>query len=600
MHLESKLQQDLEAICTLDMDAICSRWRKPKGRQNKRRRAAAENFKKRQSYMEVENAPELPTNSGQKTENGYIVMCKSVWSSLLKNIPCPDCKNTGLNVSESCNSMGLSSKIGLNCSSCEKDFGSVYTSEREKESGTFNINNKIVECFLAIGRGHAALETFSMILGTPSMDKKTFNRCMHNICSQNKTLKFEMLTLSHQTIRNAHILADPALESKEVLDISVTYDGTWQKRGHTSNLGVFCVMDIRSNLVVDFEVLSKYCQECVISARDLGSNSAEHKIWFDNHKEDCEQNYQGSSGGMEVHAAVVMWTRSIEKCKFRYTTMLSDGDSKAFQHLKSIEVYGPSIAVSKEECINHVSKRLNTALRNTVKEWKVKKVTLGGKKAGSLKETTISKLQNYYRKAIKDNAPDVAKMKSSIFATLFHCMSTDAKPQHNKCPQAKDSWCFFQRALAQGKKPKSHKSMKTTLSPEVVEKILPVYQRLASDEILSRCVAAKTQNSNESLHSCIWRKCPKDIFVSKRRLELGVVAAVREHNLGYVTALSMGEDSASAVQIAQRKQHSRTTQHKRKSSEVYKKERNVKKYKKKTAINKENKSEGITYDAGGF
>ncbi|GFY13926.1 hypothetical protein TNCV_1295871 [Trichonephila clavipes] len=55
--------------------------------------------------------------------------------------------------------------------------------------------------------------------------------------------------------------------------------------------------------------------------------------------------------------------------------------------------------------------------------------------------------------------------------------------------------------------------MRTYLSPQVVEKIMPVYQRLASDTILERCVAGETQNSNESLHSCIWRKCPKEVGI---------------------------------------------------------------------------------------
>ena len=42
----------------------------------------------------------------------------------------------------------------------------------------------------------------------------------------------------------------------------------------------------------------------------------------------------------------------------------------------------------------------------------MKGVTIRGHKLGSLKEDTIIKFQNYYRKAIKDNAPDISKMKN--------------------------------------------------------------------------------------------------------------------------------------------------------------------------------------------
>ncbi|GBN79285.1 hypothetical protein AVEN_27578-1 [Araneus ventricosus] len=52
-------------------------------------------------------------------------------------------------------------------------------------------------------------------------------------------------------------------------------------------------------------------------------------------------------------------------------------------------------------------------------------------------------------------------MKTAIFASLFHTSSTDKVPKHNKCPTGVTSWCFYQRALANNEKPKSHSSMKT-------------------------------------------------------------------------------------------------------------------------------------------
>ncbi|GFV28941.1 hypothetical protein TNCV_618831 [Trichonephila clavipes] len=66
---------------------------------------------------------------------------------------------------------------------------------------------------------------------------------------------------------------------------------------------------------------------------------------------------------------------------------------------------------------------------------------------------------------------------------------------------------------------------------------MPVCQRLASGTILERCVIGKTQNSNKSLHSCICQKCPKDVCVSKRKLEISVMDAIEKHNLDYVKSL---------------------------------------------------------------
>ncbi|GFU02192.1 uncharacterized protein TNCV_1547681 [Trichonephila clavipes] len=324
--------------------------------------------------------------------------------------------------------------------------------------------------------------------GTPCMDRKTFSKCLENLCNKNENAKVEMLRISREHVRQTNLYSHPDLGQNNIIDITVSYDGTWHKRGHTSLYGIGIVIDIMTSLVVDFEVLSKYCHECSMAAKDMGEASPR----------------------------------------------VSDLEIGAFRKMPE-----KNLMVPQKECVNHVAKRLGTALRNKVKEWRSKGVTLGGRKQGSLTDATITKLQNFHRKAIVDNVPEVEKMKASIFATLFHCMLTDAKPMHSKCPHGKLSWCFYNRAKADNKVPGSHKSMKTKLSEEVVAKIMPVYQRLASNEILLRCVSGKTQNANESLHSCIWRKCPKDVFVSKKRIDLAVTVAVSEVNIGYVETLKL-------------------------------------------------------------
>ncbi|GFX90815.1 uncharacterized protein TNCV_3166461 [Trichonephila clavipes] len=114
-------------------------------------------------------------------------------------------------------------------------------------------------------------------------------------------------------------------------------------------------------------------------------------------------------------------------------------------------------------------------------------------------------------------------------------------------------------------RPQGHiSSMKTYLSPQVVEKIMPFYQRLASDTILERCVVGKTQNSNESLHSCIGENAQKEVFVSKRRLEIAVTDAIEKHNLDYVKSLEEKEDSclndSFSLTIAERQDKRRISQ----------------------------------------
>ena len=201
-----------------------------------------------------------------------------------------------------------------------------------------------------------------------------------------------------------------------------------------------------------------------------------------------------------------------------------------------------NIEITKEEWINHISKRLGTGLRNKIVEWRNKGITYGGQKESSSKEETIIKLTNFYRKAIKDNVPDIDKMKSAIYASLYHSSSTDKLPRHSKCPPGLFSWCFYQRAIANNEKPRSHKYMKTKVSEDILVKVLPVYQRLASNELLRRCVSGKTQNANESVHSLIWKNCPKETFVSLKRLELSVISSISEFNFGCFNTLTIEQE----------------------------------------------------------
>ena len=98
-------------------------------------------------------------------------------------------------------------------------------------------------------------------------------------------------------------------------------------------------------------------------------------------------------------AAKVIFQRSIEKYKLRYTKVLSDGDSKMFKALLDLNVYGDT-TIKKEECVNHVHKRMGTAIRKLLSAGKGQGVRLQGKGQGRLTGTTITKLGLYFTKAV--------------------------------------------------------------------------------------------------------------------------------------------------------------------------------------------------------
>ncbi|KAH7963459.1 hypothetical protein HPB52_021226 [Rhipicephalus sanguineus] len=97
-----------------------------------------------------------------------------------------------------------------------------------------------------------------------------------------------------------------------------------------------------------------------------------------------------------------------KKNGLKYTTILSDGDSRTFLALQEADVYG-FIKVQKEDCVNHVQKRMGTALRNLVARHKGgASETLGGR--GRLTGDLIAKLSSYYGWALKSHKGDVEGM----------------------------------------------------------------------------------------------------------------------------------------------------------------------------------------------
>ena len=70
--------------------------------------------------------------------------------------------------------------------------------------------------------------------------------------------------------------------------------------------------------------------------------------------------------------------------------------------------------------------------------------------------------------------------------------------------------------------------------PLAIHKVLiPIFKDLSHQDLLKKCLHGQTQNSNESSNSVIWKRCPKDIYVSKRSLELSLNSAIISFNDGF-------------------------------------------------------------------
>lgn len=205
---------------------------------------------------------------------------------------------------------------------------------------------------------------------------------------------------------------------------------------------------------------------------------------------------------MEPAGAVRMWERSEGK-GFRYITFLSDGDSNSFNAVCALnDGNGPytNHTVKKEECINHVQKRMGTRLRKLKAELKEEKLTKTGRRQWrslvggkhQLTDNQITAFQKYYGKAIRDTVgTDIITMKKRVLSGFFHAISRDDDHHHNFCDSA---WCVFKRAKDEGKPLPSHSTMKNYLRLEkkYEDQVRRVFFDLASSPLLERCLRGQT------------------------------------------------------------------------------------------------------------
>ena len=79
----------------------------------------------------------------------------------------------------------------------------------------------------------------------------------------------------------------------------------------------------------------------------------------------------------------------------------------------------------------------------------------------------------------------------------YHTISTDANPQHNKCPKGADSWCKYQQSLALKVTPPEHlrdDDPKRLIPLRLTEYVKPIFERLCSRELLAKCVLGAAVN----------------------------------------------------------------------------------------------------------
>lgn len=551
----------------------------------------------RASKLEINNDMDNSSDS----ENYFIIINFEIMKNMFQSFSsCPECASSPLQLSNDISKRsGFSNKLTMFCKKCHWQQNINTSPECSKENkkqgrNIFEVNLRTVIAFREIGKGHEAIVNFSRCMNMHCLSEPSYRNINESLSTAYEVAASNSMGKAAKEVIKS---GKNKKHSKGITMCRTKVDGSWQRRGHSSLNGV--VTAISGNKCVDVQVLSKHCRLCHIWERKQGS--VEYETWKSKHV--CNINHTKSSGAMESAGAVEIFSRSVSKNELIYHEYLGDGDTSSFKDVVAAEPYKEyNVTPVKLECVGHVQKRLGTRLRNLVKQYKGTKTPLSGK--GKLTERVINSMQNFYGIAIRQNCNNIYQMKKAIGAILWHCTAfQDDSYRHRFCPPGPKSWCKY---LSDKETGKNTYKKRINLPINIHELLKPTFVTLSSTELLSKCLHGETQNANESINNIIWSKCPKNIFVSRPILEMGVNSAVLQFNDGAngiheVLKLFLKSTGVLTSQISNRQNHGSIQNMERKSSEPVKKRRKQLRTQKKGLHDSEKAKElKESYVSGGF
>lgn len=109
---------------------------------------------------------------------------------------------------------------------------------------------------LLIGLCYAGLQRFCMAMDIDIMSRSTFNALLQSLSDDYEKYTTAALEASRQKVHEYYISMDATLNQDSIIDLIVSYDGTYQKRGFTSHYGIGTVIEVIGNrLYSDIQLL---------------------------------------------------------------------------------------------------------------------------------------------------------------------------------------------------------------------------------------------------------------------------------------------------------------------------------------------------------
>ena len=173
----------------------------------------------------------------KSTGDRNILISESILQNVIGVLQCPNCNDCQKLKITTKDNAGFSLSLSVYCSQCGE-----ITCEPEN---SVNVNQRIVIALRAIGAGRAQLNTFGTFMNLGGLCKQTFSQIMKSVHQSLSAEVKSFLDLQMNIIRQYYLeKLNAEVDAEGILDITVSFDGTWHRRGHQSNHGIGFVIEV--------------------------------------------------------------------------------------------------------------------------------------------------------------------------------------------------------------------------------------------------------------------------------------------------------------------------------------------------------------------
>ena len=280
----------------------------------------------------------ISTPVKKKSLTCYRMIDIEILSGFFELMVCPSCKENHITLTENnLKKMGLTRFFLVACCKCK------YSHEFCTSQTTTNIDNRrydenlrMVYGMRACGQGYAGMEKYCTLMNMPKLiTQNNYNKIV-------TTIVYSVKDVAEETFQDAatEIRIKKSAASDQVLDMGVSNNGSWQRRGYSSMNGFVATISLDVGKILDIEPMIRLCKCC------NNPDPIQFAQWKASHT--CHRNQNGSVPAMEITGSKRIFSRSVGKHNMRYLELYS----------KIVKDLYQAATVKKLECV--VQKRVGT------------------------------------------------------------------------------------------------------------------------------------------------------------------------------------------------------------------------------------------------